>query len=168
MSSLFDSLALPGFDDSARLPSVAPRTWTEPEHDDALAGSDPADLLVGLNPEQRAAVEATGATVLELPADAQGRVSIPALLHAMHTRGQMRALVEGGAELAGAFFDHRLVDRLMLFVAPILLGGRDARPLVAGEGVHMVADALRASDMRVEVVEGDLLVHAVFDTSLHA
>lgn len=144
---------------------VAP---TGPLFDTTLAPTTVACVADATSAAKRAAVEATGATVLELPADAHGRVSIPALLHAMHTRGQMRALVEGGAELAGAFFDHRLVDRLMLFVAPLLLGGRDARPLVAGEGVHKVADALRASDMRVEVVEGDLLIHAVFDTSLHA
>lgn len=118
--------------------------------------------------DRQAAIEATGVTVIRVEPDAHGRVALPALLEAIGDAGHMRVLVEGGAELAGAFFDHRLVDRLMLFVAPLLLGGRDAKPLVGGEGVDKVADALRATSTRWEGIEGDLLVHAVFDASLRA
>lgn len=118
--------------------------------------------------ERQEAIENTGVTVLRVESDRHGRVSIPALLKAIHAQGHMRILVEGGAELAGAFFDHRLVDRLMLFIAPLLLGGRDAKPLVGGEGVDKVADALRATSTRWEDIEGDLLVHAVFDATLQA
>lgn len=118
--------------------------------------------------ERQQQIEATGATVLRLPANAAGRVDLSALLQAIHNAGQMRVLVEGGAEIAGAFFDSRLVDRLMLFIAPILLGGRDAKPLVGGDGVDKVAEALRATSMRWETIDGDLLVHAVFDAALRA
>lgn len=118
--------------------------------------------------ERQKAIEATGVDVLRLDADADGRVSLPALLDVMYTRGHMRLLVEGGAEVAGEFIQQRIVDRLMLFVAPMILGGRDAKPLVGGKGVAMVKDAPRASSMRWEEIDGDLLIHAVFDDSLYA
>lgn len=134
-------------------PSLAPTTI-------ACTHDAPQDL--------QQAIEATGVEVLRLDADANGRVSLPALMSIMFARGHMRLMVEGGAEVAGAFVEQRLVDRLMLFVAPLILGGRDAKPLVGGDGVAMVKDALRASDMRWEEIEGDLLIHAVFDDTLHA
>lgn len=118
--------------------------------------------------DRQEAIEATGVEILRVDADTHGRVCLRMLLDIMYTRGHMRLMVEGGAEIAGAFVEQRLVDRLMLFIAPLILGGRDAKPLVGGEGVSMVKDALRASDMRWEEIEGDLLVHAVFDDSLHA
>lgn len=122
----------------------------------------------GVDPARRAAMEATGVEVVELPANTDGRVAIDDFLQLLHQRGQMRLLVEGGAELAGAFFDGRRVDRLMLFVAPLLLGGRDAKPLVAGDGAFKVADALRATSTRLEMIDGDILLHAVFDSTLRA
>lgn len=117
---------------------------------------------------QQRAFEGAGVTVLRVPKNAEGRVDLHALMEEMYTRGHMRLLVEGGAEVAGAFLDAGLIDRLMLFVAPLLLGGRSARPLVGGEGVAMVSEALRASDMRVETIDGDLLLHVVFDPTLRA
>jgi diaminohydroxyphosphoribosylaminopyrimidine deaminase/5-amino-6-(5-phosphoribosylamino)uracil reductase len=51
--------------------------------------------------------------------------------------------VEGGGELFGSMFDERLVDRVAFFYAPMIIGGRDATPAVAGDGVANVAQALR-------------------------
>lgn len=116
----------------------------------------------------QAAFEGAGVTVVRLPQNDTSRVDLHALMAHMYARGHMRLMVEGGAEVAGAFVDAGLIDRLMLFVAPLLLGGRDARPLVGGEGVAMVTDARRATDMRIEEIDGDLLVHAVFDSTLRA
>lgn len=117
---------------------------------------------------KQAAIERTGATVLRVAANTDGQVSLGALMDALYARGHMRLMVEGGSELAGALVDAHLVDRLMLFLAPLLIGGRDAKELVAGTGVSMVHQARRATDMRTESIEQDLLIHAVFDASFHA
>jgi len=119
--------------------------------------------------ERQSAFEGAGVEVLRLPQDPDApHVPLRPLLKEMYARGHMELMVEGGAQIAGAFLDARLIDRLMLFVAPILLGGKDAYPLVAGQGVAMVADALRATDVRYEQIEKDLLIHAVFDDTFHA
>jgi diaminohydroxyphosphoribosylaminopyrimidine deaminase/5-amino-6-(5-phosphoribosylamino)uracil reductase len=69
-------------------------------------------------------------------------------------------LLEGGPHLAGAFFDAREIDELRLFMAPVVLGGRTARDPVEGEGVELIADAMRALTLDCERVGDDLLISA--------
>jgi diaminohydroxyphosphoribosylaminopyrimidine deaminase / 5-amino-6-(5-phosphoribosylamino)uracil reductase len=67
-------------------------------------------------------VRALGATVLCLPADGGGRVDLSALLAALHERGVGSVVVEGGAGMITALLRARLVDRLVVCVAPKILG----------------------------------------------
>jgi diaminohydroxyphosphoribosylaminopyrimidine deaminase/5-amino-6-(5-phosphoribosylamino)uracil reductase len=69
-------------------------------------------------------------------------------------------LLEGGPHLAGAFFDSGEIDEVRLFLAPLLLGGRNARDPLEGEGVEHIADALRAETLDCEHVAEDLLISA--------
>ncbi|MDN3558236.1 bifunctional diaminohydroxyphosphoribosylaminopyrimidine deaminase/5-amino-6-(5-phosphoribosylamino)uracil reductase RibD [Halomonas maura] len=92
--------------------------------------------LEGQDGERRARLESAGAEVLALPAGADGRVDLAALL--AHLAGQEavnEVLLETGATLAGAMLDAALVDEMQLFVAPTLLGG-EARPLFALPGLE--------------------------------
>ena len=69
-------------------------------------------------------------------------------------------LLEGGPHLAGAFLDAGEVDEIRLFLAPMILGGRRARDPLEGEGVEMIADAVRAMTLDCEQVGEDLLISA--------
>jgi diaminohydroxyphosphoribosylaminopyrimidine deaminase/5-amino-6-(5-phosphoribosylamino)uracil reductase len=69
-------------------------------------------------------------------------------------------LLEGGPTLAGAFLRAGLIDKLVLFVAPKLVGGDDAPPLFAGPGVRALADAIPVGELEVEQVGDDLLLTA--------
>jgi diaminohydroxyphosphoribosylaminopyrimidine deaminase/5-amino-6-(5-phosphoribosylamino)uracil reductase len=69
-------------------------------------------------------------------------------------------LLEGGPTLAGAFLRAGFVDKLLVFVAPKLVGGDDAPGLFAGPGVRAIADALHLSELEVERLGDDLLVTA--------
>ena len=69
-------------------------------------------------------------------------------------------LLEGGPHLAGAFFDAGEIDEVRLFLAPLVLGGRKARDPLEGEGVEMIADAVRALTLECERIGDDLLVSA--------
>ena len=55
-------------------------------------------------------------------------------------------LVEGGGELLGSLFDARLVDKVALFYAPIIIGGRDAVTAIKGEGSSKIEDSVRLHD----------------------
>lgn len=80
-------------------------------------------------PDSVAALTAAGAEVWALPAGADGRVDLAALLDRLGQAQVNEVLVETGPTLAGAFVARGLVDELVLYQAPTLLGS-DARPLV--------------------------------------
>lgn len=66
--------------------------------------------------------------------------------------------VEGGGELIGSLFDKRLVDKAMFFIAPKIIGGREAKSVVMGEGARYVKDAPRLTDVSWKKMGEDLLV----------
>src|SRR5207248_1792090 len=57
------------------------------------------------------------------------------VLDELGRRGVVQAMIEGGATVAGAFHREGLVDRYVLYLAPALVGGDDARPMFGGAGV---------------------------------
>jgi diaminohydroxyphosphoribosylaminopyrimidine deaminase/5-amino-6-(5-phosphoribosylamino)uracil reductase len=69
-------------------------------------------------------------------------------------------LVEGGSELAGSLVTQRLVDRLVLFIAPLLIGGREAVPAVGGDGFERLSEALRLTNLRWKKLGDDGLLMA--------
>ena len=69
-------------------------------------------------------------------------------------------LLEGGPTLAGSFLRAGLIDKLLLFVAPKLVGGDDAPPLFAGPGARSLAEAFPVGELEVEPVGDDLLLTA--------
>lgn len=99
------------------------------------------------------------ATVAEVGADPTGRVDVAALLDRLHQRGCRRVLTEGGPTLAGALLRAQLVDQVVGYLAPSLLG---SGPAALGDvGIATVADALRLDVRDVTVVGDDLRVTAV-------
>ncbi|SDS98067.1 diaminohydroxyphosphoribosylaminopyrimidine deaminase [Halopseudomonas xinjiangensis] len=89
-----------------------------------------------------------GAELLTLPDDAGERVDLPELLAELGARQCNEVLVESGAGLAGAFFQAGLVDEVIVYMAPRLLGSR-ARPLLELPIDNMAgAMDLEITDMR--------------------
>ena len=78
-----------------------------------------------IDPDKTAALRAAGADVICLP-DADGRVDLAALLDHLAERGVNEVHVEGGSRLSGVFLKSGLVDELLFYMAPTLLGS-DAR-----------------------------------------
>lgn len=87
-----------------------------------------------------------------------GHLDLGAVMELLGGRGLQTLLVEGGGALNGALLRAGLVDRVMLFVAPLLFGGSDGKPLFAGAGAARLAGALRLADLRVSRVGDDLLL----------
>jgi diaminohydroxyphosphoribosylaminopyrimidine deaminase/5-amino-6-(5-phosphoribosylamino)uracil reductase len=75
-----------------------------------------------------------------------GRLDLRAALRVLGKADITSVLVEGGGELLGSLFDKRLIDRVALFYAPIVIGGRGAVTAVAGEGASKVKRSIRLVD----------------------
>lgn len=112
------------------------------------------------NAKRRARLEAAGVDVVTLRKTRAGRVDPRALLAALHKRGVSGVLIEGGAQVHGTFVDAKLVDRVAIFVAPMIIGGEGAPSSIAGRGARRLQDALRLVEPRVEPVGGDFVVTA--------
>jgi diaminohydroxyphosphoribosylaminopyrimidine deaminase/5-amino-6-(5-phosphoribosylamino)uracil reductase len=94
----------------------------------------------GAPPERRARLEAASVDVAQV-GERDGRLDLEEVLDRLGALGITSVLIEGGGELSGNFLDRRLADRLVLYLAPKILGGRSARPIFGGEGAARVADA---------------------------
>jgi len=98
-----------------------------------------------------------GVDVIELRAD-DGLVDLERLLKVLGERQITSVLVEGGSSLLGSLFDCGLIDKVMAFVAPLIIGGDGAKTAVGGGGVERVAAALRCERVKVERFGDDVLI----------
>lgn len=89
---------------------------------------------------------------------AGGRVLLPKLLAELGRRGVTSLLIEGGSELNAAMLRAKLVDHVMMYVAPALLGGDDARGVIGGKAPVRLIDAIRLRRFRCRAVGADILI----------
>jgi diaminohydroxyphosphoribosylaminopyrimidine deaminase/5-amino-6-(5-phosphoribosylamino)uracil reductase len=83
------------------------------------------------------------------------------ILDELGDRGIVQLMVEGGASVAGEFHRAGLVDRYVLYLAPALFGGDDARSLLAGPGAQTMADIWRGEIVEVRRLGSDLRIDLV-------
>ncbi len=103
---------------------------------------------------------AAGAEVLVLDRDVAGGVDLRGLVKTLGERDVQGMIVEGGATLAWSFVREGLVDRVVAYVAPKVLGGAAAPGVIDGAGFGTVAEALPLVFDRVERIGPDLKVEA--------
>ncbi|MFH1779479.1 MAG: bifunctional diaminohydroxyphosphoribosylaminopyrimidine deaminase/5-amino-6-(5-phosphoribosylamino)uracil reductase RibD [Candidatus Omnitrophota bacterium] len=87
-----------------------------------------------------------------------GKVNIKTLLRLLGEKGITHILVEGGGEVIASAFEAKVVDRTLFFVAPKIIGGREAPTSVEGIGVNKVSKAIKLKDIRFERMGDDFLV----------
>ena len=105
----------------------------------------------------RAALQKIGAEVLVLPSR-RGRIRWRTLLSDLGRRGIAALMIEGGAEVNASALREGVVDRVLYFLAPRLLGGRDAVGAVGGLSPAHLSDALSLKRAVVMRIGPDILV----------
>lgn len=101
--------------------------------------------------------------VLHVPA-AEGGLDMRELMRDLGSRGVTSVLIEGGGTTLASAFGAGIVDKVLFFVAPKIVGGRDAITAVEGDGISHMSEALVLHNMRAMPVGEDILIEAYVHT----
>jgi diaminohydroxyphosphoribosylaminopyrimidine deaminase/5-amino-6-(5-phosphoribosylamino)uracil reductase len=108
--------------------------------------------------EQALILQERGIDVIQVAIDSQGHINIGSALDALGQRGIMHVLMEGGAHLLGSAFDQSLIDYVVAFIAPKLVGGSGAPSPIQGHGLASMQAALQLKHMHSQLIGEDILI----------
>lgn len=138
-------------DTNARTPVDAQVVRTAREQDTLIAVGSTA-------PESRIkALEKAGAQVLRLDLR-----DLKLVFESLAGVGLRRILVEGGGEVHASVLEERLADEACVFVAPKIIGGRDAKTPVEGVGASLIADGLTLTNLTIDRIDDDVVIRGKF------
>ncbi|MBH0179268.1 MAG: bifunctional diaminohydroxyphosphoribosylaminopyrimidine deaminase/5-amino-6-(5-phosphoribosylamino)uracil reductase RibD [Nitrospira sp.] len=140
---------------------VVDSTLRIPMKAQVLSGQERAKTIVATtdsaSASRKQALLKRGVEVLTLPT-VRGKVSLPALIRELGRRDVTSLLIEGGGEINAAMLKAKLVRHVRLYMAPVLLGGVDAKGLIGGKSPARLTSALRLRNVTTRFVGSDLLV----------
>ena len=123
--------------------------------------SEPGKTIIALggnaSTEVKSAYLKAGAEVAEFP-DGHSRVDLSALMKYLGQQQVTSVLVEGGGTLLGSLFDAGLIDKVIVFIGPVIIGGDNARTPVAGAGAEKIAAAQWLENVRVSQIGTDAVI----------
>ena len=132
-----------------------------PEDAKILENQDIAPTVIavgeGYDEEKRNRISERGIKIIDAPGK-DGRVNFAGLFKEIGKMGHDSILVEGGGIVAGSLVTAGLIDRVYAYIAPMLIGGKDAKTPVEGEGIKNLNDALRLKNVEYEVLGGDVML----------
>lgn len=108
--------------------------------------------------DKKKALAEAGAKVLETPADADGHVDLASLMEMLGMMKIDSILLEGGGILADSALRAGIIDKVQIYIAPMIIGGAGAKTPVEGTGIAALADSLKLTDVTVEMSGCDVKV----------
>lgn len=105
------------------------------------------------NSERRKFLESTGVKVFVT--EQSCRVDPAEVLQLLGQQSISSLLIEGGSEINASFFENRLVDKMIIYMAPKIIGGRNAPSFLAGTGIDKMNEAIELSDVHVQSLGKD-------------
>jgi diaminohydroxyphosphoribosylaminopyrimidine deaminase/5-amino-6-(5-phosphoribosylamino)uracil reductase len=103
------------------------------------------------------ALEKEGAEVLPIPTHEMG-IDLDLLMDTLGKRGITSVLIEGGGRIHASALKMGIVDKIMIFYAPKLIGGKEAPAMVAELGVDRIRDAIKIEGLRVRKFQEDFML----------
>lgn len=111
----------------------------------------------GADAGKKARLQARGVQVVTAPEAEQG-LDLHAVLEVLYENGVTHLLVEGGAQINGAFLQAGLINKVRSFIAPKLIGGAEAPTPFGGSGFANMSEAVELTDIAVEQYGQDICV----------
>ncbi|MCR4601620.1 MAG: bifunctional diaminohydroxyphosphoribosylaminopyrimidine deaminase/5-amino-6-(5-phosphoribosylamino)uracil reductase RibD [Clostridia bacterium] len=105
-----------------------------------------------------ASLREKGVELLEVGPDSHGHADVAQIIRKLGEMGIDSVLIEGGAELAYSAFMAGIVDKVQVYVAPKIIGGKDAKSPVGGKGIPKMDDALMLGTPKITMIGDDVLL----------
>ena len=103
-------------------------------------------------------LQKAGVEVVQLQSSLDGKVDPKLVLELLGARGVVNVLAEGGGTLLGSLFDAGLVDKVVAFIAPVIIGGDASPSPVEGTGSAAMSRVMRLTGVKIETVGDDILI----------
>lgn len=107
--------------------------------------------------------EDIGAEIILADSEENEKVDLSAAMTGLYLKGIDGILLEGGAELAASAFEAGIVDKVRIYVSPMIIGGKEAPGLVGGQGAASIPEAVKLKNISTEMSGEDLVVEAYVD-----
>lgn len=88
----------------------------------------------------------------------EGQINLKDMMKKLAALEITNILVEGGGTLIGSLFDDRLVDKVLFFISPKIIGGKDAMSSVMGSGISRIDKAIKLKDVKYRRIGDDFLI----------
>ncbi|MFA5200140.1 MAG: bifunctional diaminohydroxyphosphoribosylaminopyrimidine deaminase/5-amino-6-(5-phosphoribosylamino)uracil reductase RibD [Candidatus Omnitrophota bacterium] len=134
-----------------------------PENSSIFAGEAQVIIITlpshpGQETENRKKISAK-AKILEVKEKA-GQINLRDALKKLAQLGISNIIVEGGGTLIGSLFDEGLVDRILFFISPKIIGGKEAVSSVMGIGIKRIDQAIKLKDLKLKWLGDEILIEA--------
>ncbi len=138
-------------DSSARLPLDAR----------VIENGSPARTILAVteqsSPQKCRALQKKGVEIVVLPSK-EGRVDLVALLKKLAGQELTSVLVEGGGTLNYSLLEQSLIDKLFVFIAPLIIGGKESPTAFTGSGIAALKQAWSVEEVELKQFDRDLLL----------
>lgn len=106
---------------------------------------------------KKQALKGLGLKVIEVP-DKNGRVDLKELIKKLGQEGIDSILIEGGGTLNFSALEENIVDKVIFYIAPKILGGEKSKNSIAGKGFSRLDDAVKLKNINYRTIGEDLVV----------
>ncbi|MBI4982995.1 MAG: dihydrofolate reductase family protein, partial [Candidatus Omnitrophica bacterium] len=97
------------------------------------------------------------ARVLEVK-EMAGEINLKDMFKKLAQMGITSVIVEGGGTLIGSLFDQKLVDKVLFFISPKIIGGKEALTSVMGKGISRIDSAIKLKNIKIKRFGEDFLL----------
>jgi diaminohydroxyphosphoribosylaminopyrimidine deaminase/5-amino-6-(5-phosphoribosylamino)uracil reductase len=152
------TVRVPGGRDPVRI--IVDSSLRIPLEAKVLSGDSPAQTIIATTSDSKARIgnlRELGAEVLTIKSK-EGRVDLRDLMKKLGKMNIMSVLIEGGAEINASALRAGIVDKVVVFLAPLLMTGTDSLCCIGGASPSKLSQALRLRNVSVKFVGEDLMV----------
>jgi diaminohydroxyphosphoribosylaminopyrimidine deaminase/5-amino-6-(5-phosphoribosylamino)uracil reductase len=137
-----------------------------PEDAKVLRSSPDADTILvtgrAVSAAKRTVLRSRGVKVLEAPLR-RGQINLNSLMNRLGYIGITSLLIEGGSQVIASALRARVVDKILFFYAPKIMGGSDGVPICGGPGPDYMRQCIPIRDMALHPMGEDFLVEGYID-----